>query len=78
MASYLLYRKLFISTGESIRNLEIVQHGVSQGSNIGSLMFLIFIDDLPNSFSCDVKLFADDTYLLIHSKNSSALGYTYQ
>ena len=33
----------------------------TQGSVLGHLFFLIYIDDLCDDLSCDVKLFADDT-----------------
>ena len=48
--------------------------GVSQGLVLGSLLFLIYINDLPDGFSSNAKLFADDTSLFseVHDMHSSA------
>ena len=63
--AYLSKRSHLVSIEGCSSELLPVRSGVPQGSVLGPLLFLIFVNDIPNATSfCTTCLFADDTKLL--------------
>lgn len=50
-----------------------VNLGVPQGSILGPLLYCILTNDLPNSISGDVTMYADDTYICLHDPSVNRL-----
>ena len=72
--SYLANRKQYTVLGDNKSELETVSYGVPQGSVLGLLLFLIYVNDIQYAIStAKVKLFAHDINLFLHNCNPAQL-----
>ena len=67
--NYLHNRKQYVTVNGAISSTDNIDCGVPQGSVLGPLLFLIYIDDIQYCL-CDTSLhlFADDTNLFVSGK----------
>ena len=67
--SYLSSRSQFVKINDVESSLMNIDFGVPQGSILGPLLFLIYINDLPEATNFFIKLFADNTFLCAQNHN---------
>ena len=75
LQDYLTDRKQRVLLNGKSSNWDIISAGVLQGSVLGPLLFLIYINDIVHNVECDIKLFADDTslFMTVRDVNKAAL-----
>ena len=75
--SYLTNREQFVSFNDSFSTAKTVLCGVPQGSILGSLLFLVYVNDIVNvSDKFFPILFADDTNVFIDGDNLNNMSIT--
>jgi hypothetical protein len=63
--SYLNNRYQTVNINGNKSKLHAVKLGIPQGSVLGPLLFLLYLNDLPSVTKCSINLYADDTCLYI-------------
>ena len=67
--SYLEERTFLVDVNGVLSNPGNLACGVPQGSILGPLLFLLYVNDMPQSVSCDLLLYADDSCLVFTDKS---------
>jgi len=71
---YLCKRQQFTSLEDSVSCVGHITTGVPQGSVLGPLLFLLYVNDICNTVpDTKIKLFADDITLFLCNKNLNNL-----
>ena len=79
ISHFLNFRKQrFVLSGQ-YSSWNSIKAVVPQGSILGPLLLLIYIYDLPDDLTTNVKLFADDTLLfcVVHNMNATTINLSY-
>ena len=70
--SYLSNRKQYTVVNGICSSTHAIEYGVPQGSVLGPVLFLLYINDIKNAAPINtVKLFADDTNLFVNGKSET-------
>jgi hypothetical protein len=72
--SYLTSREQCVSVGGATSGFMDVNCGVPQGSILGPILFLIYINDMSLSLRCRLSLYADDSALIFSGKDSRSVA----
>ena len=67
--SYLSNRSFKVNLGKNFSQLASVSCRVPQGSLLGPLLFLIYVNDMSQAVKCDLFLYADDSCLVCQQKD---------
>ena len=73
LESYLTNRKQYVEIENTKSDIKIIKHGVPQGSVLGPLLFLIYVNDINTKNDNNTLCFADDTTIFVTSSDPNEL-----
>ena len=66
-------RSQAVNTSSSLSDFKNIGIGIPQGTILGPLLFVIFVNSLPNCVNCKTIMYADDTTHMCSSNDASVL-----
>ena len=71
--SYLIDRKFIVHVNEATSDPGDLCCGVPQGSILGPLLFLLYVNDMPQAIKSELLLYADDSCILFQHKDINVI-----
>ena len=62
-------RIFLVETENKLSDFGKISYGVPQGSILGPLLFLIYVNDMPQAVKSNLLLYADDSCLMYQQKD---------
>ena len=67
--SYVTNRCFIVNVGKNFSSPDELSCGVPQGPILGPLLFLLYVNDMPQAVNSDILLYADNTCLIYTGKD---------
>ena len=71
--SYLCDRRFWVNIKNKYSSTTKMECGVPQGSILGPLLFLLYVNDMKQAVDCNLSLYADDSCLVYQHKDVSKI-----
>ena len=72
--SYISNRSFIVNVENSYSQPGDLSCGVPQGSILGPLLFLLYVNDMPQAVNCELLLYADDSVLFFTHKDLEVIN----